>query len=121
MLSGSKLLTEASTFRITYVGLFSTVIAVGSGNRKVRGGVIRAYERFLSWVPPGSRKRFAKVTETFFTEVGVLLFVFPVLDEFVQNDLRAVTPRLILGSLAASLTCFGVAGALAVFTGEGQE
>lgn len=121
MLLGSKLLSKWLTLVVTYVGLFSTRIGLALVTLKTRRRIRSAYERFLILVPPGSRKRFAKVTETFFTEVGVLLFVFPVLDEYVQNGQKAMTPKLVGWSLAASLVAYGVAGALAVFTKEGQE
>lgn len=68
--------------------------------------------------PAGAFKRFAKMSETFFGEVGVLLFVFPVLDEYVQYGKVAITRRLILGSLVASVCCYILAAMLAMYINE---
>jgi hypothetical protein len=68
--------------------------------------------------PIGGFKRLAKMTETFLAEVGVLLFVFPVLDEYVQHGHAGITTHLIAGSLAASVCCYAVAGFLAVYIKE---
>ena len=63
-----------------------------------------------TFLPPGAGGRVARVVETFLTEVGILLFVFPVLDEYVQYGQKGVTVKLIASSISASLSCFGAAG-----------
>ncbi len=68
--------------------------------------------------PPSARNRFAKVAETFLNEVAVLLFVFPVLDEYIQFGKRGVTTFVIATSLGASLGAFALASAIAVYTRE---
>lgn len=68
--------------------------------------------------PPGSLGRVANVAETFFTEVSVLLFVFPVLDEYVQYGGRGVTRGVILWSLGSSAMSLLFAGVLAIFNDE---
>ena len=72
----------------------------------------------MNKLPPEAGRRIARVTETFFTEVGVLLFVFPVLDEYVQYAQKAITLKLIAGSLAASILCYIIAASLAAITRE---
>jgi len=69
----------------------------------------------------GAQRRIAKVTETFLTEVGVLLFVFPVLDMYVQNGRQGMTAILLVGSGLASFACYTVAAWLAAFTKEGED
>jgi|HubBroStandDraft_3_1064219.scaffolds.fasta_scaffold1984088_1 hypothetical protein len=49
---------------------------------------------------------FRKVASEFLTEVGVLVFVFPVVDTLVQFGREKVTALLALGSLAGSVACF---------------
>lgn len=75
----------------------------------------------MNKIPPGAGHRIARVTETFFTEVGVLLFVFPVLDEYVQYGQKAITTKLIAGSLTASILSYIIAAGLAALTREGQD
>jgi hypothetical protein len=74
--------------------------------------------RFLSKPPEGAFRRLAKMTETFFAEAGVLLFVFPVLDEYVQHGKGAITMHLIGGSLMTSFCCYSAAALLAVYISE---
>lgn len=71
-------------------------------------------------IPAGGRRRFAKTTETFMNEVGVLLFVFPVLDLYIQKGASEVTPSYVCGSLIGSMTAFGIASLISVFVGEGE-
>ena len=68
--------------------------------------------------PPGGGRRFAKLAETFLAEAGVLLLVFPMLDEYVQYGARAMTPRLVVGSMAFAAFFFTIAGIIAVYAKE---
>ena len=86
----------------------------------------REWNPFRAWVrliyavrpaiPPGGRVRLAKMTETFLTEVGVLLLVFPVLDKLIASG--AVPPRYVIYSFVAAVSFYSAAAVLAVFTGE---
>ena len=49
---------------------------------------------------------FRSVAAEFFTEVAVLVFVFPIVDTIVQFGREKVTVLLALGSIAGSVICF---------------
>ena len=70
-------------------------------------------------VPPGGRQRFAKMTETFLGEVGVLLLVFPMLDKFLASG--NLPPRYVVYSFVGSLLFYGSAGLLALYTKEEER
>lgn len=73
----------------------------------------------MSLKPPlGGRKRLAKLTETFLAEAGVLILVFPMLDEYVQYGAKALTPRLVVGSMAFATFFYAAAGIIAVYVKE---
>lgn len=73
----------------------------------------RLYDLIARGPAPGARRRFAKVAETFFTELSVLFFLFPVLDEYVSHG--KVSHALLFESLCASGIAFAIAGAIAAY------
>jgi hypothetical protein len=72
-------------------------------------------------IPPGARKRFAGMTQTFVSEVGVLMGVFPILETIVYKGMRGVTQLLVWTSFGAAIFCFTLAGIISVYNpGEPQ-
>ena len=69
-------------------------------------------------IPNGARTRIAKLLQEFLTEVSVLLFVFPVLDQFIQHGLRGITRKYVLGSFILALLVLSFASVLAAYTRE---
>ena len=72
----------------------------------------------MSRFPPGSKIRAVRMIETFFAEAAVLLFVFPVLDEYVQHGNQGVTLGLIVISVVAALFFLALAVLLAATHGD---
>jgi hypothetical protein len=71
------------------------------------GGITRVLFRRLFL-----HSNFRKVAAEFFTEVAVLVFVFPILDTIVQFGARGVTWQLGAGSIAGAILALLVAAIL---------
>ncbi len=54
--------------------------------------------------------RFQSIAAEFFVEVGVLWFVFPILDTIVQFGTSKVSAKLTIVSIAIAVTCLFIAG-----------
>ena len=63
-------------------------------------------------------KQFRTILAEFFVEVGVLWFVFPILDTVVQFGSAKVTAKLTLLSTAVAAACLFLAG---IISGEPEE
>ncbi len=72
-------------------------------------------------LPIGWRTRVAKVLETFSAEAGVLLLVFPLLDEFVQRGRQGISWKLIAASLGGSAVCLAIALIIAAVVKEEEH
>jgi hypothetical protein len=56
------------------------------------------------------------MTETFLSEVGVLLLVFPMLDRFISTG--SLPPRYVVYSFVAAVGFYSMAAVLAVYNGD---
>ncbi len=63
-------------------------------------------------------KQFRNISAEFFVEVGVLWFVFPILDTIVQFGSAKVTARMTLLSISIATVCLFIAG---IISGESEE
>lgn len=58
------------------------------------------------------------MTETFLSEVGVLLLVFPMLEKFITTGPSGLTPRFVMYSFGGAITFYFMASVLAIYTGD---
>ena len=65
--------------------------------------------------PIGAGQRLAHMTETFFAEAAVLVFILPAVDRVVSTGLRGLTKHLILGSVGLAVVFFLAASLIAAY------
>jgi hypothetical protein len=84
--------------------------------RRIKTAGYFVYQRTiaLAFIHPN----FRKVAAEFFLEVGVLWFVFPILDTIVQFGTSKVTAKLTLVSICVAIGCLFIAGILSRSSGR---
>lgn len=80
----------------------------------IRQSTIAKFRRFQAWaLETFIGPKFAKLAMEFFTEVAVLVFVFPVLDTVIQFGRRKLSWQLAGVSIGVAVVCMVLAAIMA--------